>query len=209
MFQFKINGERLKKLMNDNNIKAYKLSKELEKMGYSISTNTITNYMNEKTPPKNLEYVKAIADYFNVSTDFLLGIAPTPTNNINIKDFCNKYSINEKALSALEFLKEKPADFNPNIINTINYLLEDILINNHNSILNVITDYIFFTNIGNSINVPFNINSKTGVTEILTVKSDTAVKSILINEIEEELNLLKDKIIKEGEKSEYKRKSKK
>lgn len=31
MFQFKINGERLKALMNNKNIKAYKLSKELEK----------------------------------------------------------------------------------------------------------------------------------------------------------------------------------
>ena len=204
MLQFKINGERLKKLMKDSNINAYQLSK---KIGGYPSPNTITNYMEERTPPKNLEYVKAIADYFNVSTDFLLGIAPTPTNNINIKDFCNKYGLNESSLSALELINRRHMDFNFQEINTINYLLEDVFINKQNSIINVITDYLFFNNIGGGVEIPIKTNTKTGTMEILTIENNTAVKSILIKEIEDKLIWLKDEIKKEGEKSEHKRKS--
>lgn len=207
MFQFKINGERLKKLMNDNNIKAYKLSKELERKGYSISTNTIANYMKEKTPPKNLEYVKAIADYFNVSTDFLLGIAPTPTNNIDLKDICNKYGLNEKSLSVLEFHNRRNIDFNCQEINTINYLLEDLLVNKQNSIIEAITQYCYFDNINESrVNVQIRIN---GTNENLEISKDFLLEQVLIKEIEYKLNYLKNEIRKEGENDECKRTRKK
>lgn len=206
MLQFKIDGKRLKKLMEDNNINAYQLSKEIG--GYP-SPNTIINYMNESTPPKSLEYVKTIADFFNVSTDFLLGLAPTSTNNIDIKGFCNKYGLTENSLSALKLLNEMKTDWKRQTIDTINYLLEDISINKQNSIINVITDYLFFTNINSGIKIPIKSNSEAGVTEVLTVEGNTAVKSILIKEIEDKLNWLKDEIKKEGENDEHKRKSKK
>lgn len=207
MFQFKINGERLKKLMNDNNIKAYKLSKELEEKGYSISTNTIANYMKEKTPPKNLEYVKAIADYFNVSTDFLLGIAPTPTNNIDLKDICNKYGLNEKSLSVLEFHNRRNIDFNCQEINTINYLLEDLSVNKQKSIIKAITDYCYFDNT-NERNITIQAKIK-GMNEKFEISQDFLLEELLIKEIEYKLNYLKNEIKREGEKNECKRTRKK
>lgn len=209
MLPTKIDGKRLKTLMDDKNIKAYKLAQELNQMGYSITTNTISNYMKELTPPKSLENVQALAEYFNVSVEYLLGIAPTSTNNLEIKNFCNKYGLNEKSLIALEKQNQLKKDFKFPIIDTINYLLEDLLVNKQNSILNVLTDYLFFYSIQNGIKIPIKRNRDISMIEKLTVDSDTAVKSILIKEIETKLDWMKSQIKEEVNKNECKRKNKK
>lgn len=164
--------------------------------------------MKEKTPPKNLEYVKAIADYFNVSIDYLLGEAPTPTNNIDIKDFCNKYGLNENSLLALEFHNRRKNDFKKvfeknNInadykeIDTINYLLEDLLINKQNSIIEAITDYLYFdSNSKTKINIQTTIN---GINENIKTSTDLLLDLVFFEDIKSKLNFLKTEIKKEGE----------
>jgi len=151
MFQFKINGDRLKKLMKDKNVKAYKLSSKLEELGYlTISPNTITNYMEERTPPKNIEYVKTLADYFNVSTDYLLGISNTPTNNIDIKNFCNEYGFTEETLKKIKTLnKNSLISFNDFINGThiTPYLFEEIYCYSANK--NISKNLILFSNLFN------------------------------------------------------------
>lgn len=60
-------AERLQSLMKEDNITAYKLAKDL-----NISQSVIGYWLKGKTTP-NADYIIAIADYFNVCTDYLLG----------------------------------------------------------------------------------------------------------------------------------------
>lgn len=71
--------EKIKKLAEKQGISLNKLE---EKLGYS--RNTIYN-MRKSTP--NSERISEIADYFNVSTDYLLG----RTNNPNIANDQEKF----------------------------------------------------------------------------------------------------------------------
>ncbi|MCM1306808.1 MAG: XRE family transcriptional regulator [Bacteroides sp.] len=68
MFNLSIFAERLAELMFDNNINAPKLAKAL-----GISSTTITRYLALKRVP-TLPTIILIADYFNCTIDFLLGI---------------------------------------------------------------------------------------------------------------------------------------
>lgn len=98
MLQFEIK-DRLNELMKKNNISAESLSKKLENYP---SANTIRNYMRGVTPPKSMEMVQRIADYFNVSTDYLLGLTIEPTTNIDTKNICNEYGLNENSLEIIK-----------------------------------------------------------------------------------------------------------
>lgn len=63
----KVFSERLKKLMKDEEITAYRLAKIV-----GVSNQCVLNWLDEINEPK-ISYLKKIADYFNVSTDYLLG----------------------------------------------------------------------------------------------------------------------------------------
>ncbi len=60
-------SDRLKKLRDENNVSQFDLSNYL-----GISQQALSKWENEKTEPDNDSLVK-IANYFNVSTDYLLG----------------------------------------------------------------------------------------------------------------------------------------
>ena len=60
-------SDRLKKLRDENNVSQFDLSNYL-----GISQQALSKWENEKTEPDNESLVK-IANYFNVSTDYLLG----------------------------------------------------------------------------------------------------------------------------------------
>lgn len=59
---------RLKDLIKDNHISKYKLSKIL-----NCSKQTVCNWCDGITEP-NLNYIRQIAIYFNISSDYLLGL---------------------------------------------------------------------------------------------------------------------------------------
>lgn len=62
-------AERLTSLLKEENISARRLAKEL-----GIPSNSMVYYwLQGKTTP-NAEYIIAICDYFNISSDYLLGI---------------------------------------------------------------------------------------------------------------------------------------
>lgn len=63
----KVFSERLSKFMKDDDISAYKLAKIL-----GVSNQCVLNWLDEVNEPK-ISYLKKIADYFNVTTDYLLG----------------------------------------------------------------------------------------------------------------------------------------
>lgn len=68
-------GNRLKKLMVSKGITQKQLSKEL-----NIAASTLNGYANDKREPDYFT-LKNLAEYFHVSTDYLLGIS---ANSIEI-----------------------------------------------------------------------------------------------------------------------------
>ena len=60
--------------------KAKKISQVKLAMDLSMSQNTISRYETGKREP-SIEELKRIADYFNVSVDYLLGLTDNPKRN--------------------------------------------------------------------------------------------------------------------------------
>lgn len=58
--------QRLKALMERGKITKFKLSKRLD-----VSPSTVANWLNGESKP-NIKCIRALADYFGVSTDYLL-----------------------------------------------------------------------------------------------------------------------------------------
>lgn len=65
----KIFTDRLNKLMKDNETSAYKLAKAI-----GADNQTVLNWQQCKNEPK-ITYLKMIAEYFDVSSDYLLGLS--------------------------------------------------------------------------------------------------------------------------------------
>lgn len=65
-------GEKIRYLRTKNNITSKQLGKILD-----ISESSISLYENGKRTP-NIELIVKVADLFNVSTDFLLGVTDNP-----------------------------------------------------------------------------------------------------------------------------------
>ena len=64
----KIFCERLKELRNENNLSAKKLAQIL-----NVSDSTVIRWEKEEIVP-SIEHLKNIAQFFNVSADYLLGL---------------------------------------------------------------------------------------------------------------------------------------
>lgn len=67
-------GDRLRYIRKKKSLTVLELSTELNKRyNTTISKSMISRYENGKTDPK-LDYVRIIADYFNVSANYLIGL---------------------------------------------------------------------------------------------------------------------------------------
>jgi len=73
-------SKRLKKLRKKNKVTLDELAREID-----ITKTTISRYENEKRVPK-MDTVKKIADYFNVTTDYLIGNTDEKKSADKIKD---------------------------------------------------------------------------------------------------------------------------
>ncbi|HBF44575.1 MAG TPA: XRE family transcriptional regulator [Clostridiales bacterium] len=60
--------ERLNKLLSENKITKYKLAKDLK-----VSKQTVLYWCNGINEPK-ISYLKQLAEYFDVTADYLLGL---------------------------------------------------------------------------------------------------------------------------------------
>lgn len=60
--------ERLNKLLSENKITKYKLAKDLH-----VSKQTVLYWCNGINEPK-ISYLKLLAEYFEVTSDYLLGL---------------------------------------------------------------------------------------------------------------------------------------
>lgn len=106
--------EKIKELADKQGISLNKLE---EKLGFS--RNTIYN-MKKSTP--NVERVSMIADYFNVSTDYLLGRTDNPTIAGDSKEYiCQGKTLNveEMASNVMMFGGRELTDEKKKIIQSI------------------------------------------------------------------------------------------
>lgn len=85
---------RIKDLRNDKDMKQSELCKII-----GVSQTTLSDYETEKTEPPTLIWLK-LADFFNVSIDFLMGRSNNPSN----EDFTKGMS--EEEIKELKKYKE-------------------------------------------------------------------------------------------------------
>lgn len=106
--------EKIKELADKQGISLNKLE---EKLGFS--RNTIYN-MKKSTP--NVERVSMIADYFNVSTDYLLGRTDNPAIAGNSKEYTwqdKTLNVEEMASNVMMFGGRELTDEKKKIIQSI------------------------------------------------------------------------------------------
>ncbi|HAQ39855.1 MAG TPA: XRE family transcriptional regulator [Clostridiales bacterium] len=97
-------GEKIRYLRTKNNITSKELSKILD-----ISESSISLYENGKRTP-SIELIIKIANFFNVSTDFLLGVSNNP---IKVSQYDSEIDFSEILEDIITFL------------NTQNYVVFD------------------------------------------------------------------------------------
>lgn len=123
-------GERLRKLRIESGLSQQALSTELE-----ISKAALCYYENGQRAP-DINILACVADYFNVSADYLLGRSDVksvdPSQKINIA--CEMTGLSEKAIQALNILKSQnePMFQNPDV-SVIDFLLNTFVDNNSGS----------------------------------------------------------------------------
>lgn len=112
----KLIATRIKTLRKSKNLSHQTLANELtQKYNIKISKDSLIQYEItdeyhakwDKVKGMNIEYLYCIADYFKVSTDYLLGNTPNPTQNKNLDAVCNYTGLSEKAIESLVILKNK------------------------------------------------------------------------------------------------------
>lgn len=88
-------GEKIDTLLKENNIKQKELAEILQ-----VTDNTISYFVRGTRTP-NLQQIINIANYFNVSTDYLLGKTDVETTNITVKGICEYTGLSEETVEQL------------------------------------------------------------------------------------------------------------
>ena len=105
-------GARLRELRGG--LSFDKLSKALnEKYGITISADSLMNYEagpNHSKSKKNLgmrvEYLRCLADFYGVSSDYLLGMSDIKSSNVSVKEMVKSTGLSERTITALVDLKK-------------------------------------------------------------------------------------------------------
>lgn len=95
-------SKRLKELRIRAGLKQDELAKKI-----GISRGAISYYENgDRVPDINVLY--DIAEYFNVTSDYLIGRSNNSTTDLNIQDICNKTGLSDKAVENIIKLNTTP-----------------------------------------------------------------------------------------------------
>lgn len=131
-----IMARRLKDLRNEIGLSYELLRKALmEKYEINISIDSLKNYEVYKVPHakvyKNegmrVEYLRCLADFYGVSTDYLLGISDVRSLDVTTKRIVEETGLSENATEVLQSLNKRSQGsvVVSNVIATINLLLEN------------------------------------------------------------------------------------
>lgn len=111
---------RLEDLVADHPMNQSDIAKAI-----GISSGSLSGYINANKEAGICNLVR-IADYFNVSTDYLLGRTDVASTDKNIKISCNTTGLDENAVDLLiDFFKEKDIDRSLSMLDMVNILLTD------------------------------------------------------------------------------------
>lgn len=121
-------AKRLRSLRQDRGLTILGLKEALkEKYGIDISGESLTNYeVKDSTHTKygknegmNVKYLRCLADFYNVSTDYLLGRSKVSTRNEEIQKVANYTRLSNRALLMLH------SDMTEEQIEVFNLLLDN------------------------------------------------------------------------------------
>ena len=110
----KIIGQRINTLLAINNVKQKELAKEL-----GVADNIVSYFVGGSRTP-NIQQIIKISQFFNVSTDYILGLTDVSSTDAELKSICEYTGLNEKAILFLREIKDS-AKYNT----LINILLEN------------------------------------------------------------------------------------
>ena len=94
-------AQRLRTLMKERGVTQDILA---EKAG--CSRQAVSQYMDGSSAP-NVDKLLSIAEYFSVSTDYLLGLSGTPTNDKDLQFVCDYLGLTEKTVELLRASQQK------------------------------------------------------------------------------------------------------
>lgn len=107
-------AQRLKTLRKERGITQQQLAD-----GVGISKGGLSYYENAGRTP-DISILERFADYFGVTTDYLLGRTNAQTQKAKLQAVCNHTGLSDKAVNLLSDLKES----SPAQLRVINFLLE-------------------------------------------------------------------------------------
>lgn len=136
----------------------------------------VSQYRNGDVVP-NMDKIIKIADFFNVSCDYLVGRTDVETTDITIKEISKITGLNENAIKSLKSLKRMADDFGIiSILDTINMLLNEN--NFENGILSSIDSYLNMK----IDNVELKLTTRgTFVDDIHIITADSLINVFLMN----------------------------
>lgn len=114
-------SNRLEELTEKKRDENPKLSNKVQAAEMNIPYQTFNKYLHDNAEC-NISYLKVMAKYFDVSTDYLLGYSDIATNDTDLRTVCDYSGLSEGALQTLTTYKEFPLDAR---LDTLNALLEN------------------------------------------------------------------------------------
>lgn len=129
----KIMGRRLKEERENKKLSHVSLSKALrERYGIEISKDSLINYevsvdhhtKSYKNNGMKVEYLRCLADFYGVSTDYLLGLSDTKAADERIKCSCRYTGLSEKTVKTLHRLSQT-RDNHDNLMLFLDILLSE------------------------------------------------------------------------------------
>ena len=102
----KIFSERLELLTEERRDIDYKLSNKDQAKEMGIPYPTFTKYLHDGAEC-GIFYLKKIANYYGVSTDYLLGLTDVKAPETNLRAICEYTGLTETAVEAIRLFKEQ------------------------------------------------------------------------------------------------------
>lgn len=117
-------GERIAVLRESRGLSQKGLSDELAKNGLVVRRETITQWENGTRDLKT-EYLAKLSQFFNVTTDYLLGLSNVKSTDYNYRAICKTTRLSESAVAALLNASDEEVAAISEMICTGNYALAE------------------------------------------------------------------------------------
>lgn len=112
-------GCRINQLLAEKDVKQKDLARKL-----GVTDNTVSYFVSGARKP-NIEQIIKIAKYFNVSTDYILGVSNAKTADVDVKAVCEYTGLSAEAVNNLPKYHERDIIILDTLIR--NYFFEDFL----------------------------------------------------------------------------------